>query len=152
MTRPLFADFLEDERAYRAAELFWHELQKDIVAAGGSPTDWHRYQPLYFGDGKTLMTPGNPIWDGRSDALARAFRIIQHAPVSDVPEITAWIQRYEDEVFAGGPFPEIELVIALALSQETAAVTREILESWMSERSTVPDTEALIRTRLSIDP
>lgn len=152
MTKPLFADFLEDEQAYRAAEQFWQDLQQEIVRAVDASDDWRRYQPLYFGDGKTVMTPGNPIWDARSDTLGRAFRIIQHAPASDIPEIAAWVERYEDDIYTGSAFPAIELVIALSLSEETAEIAREILERWMSETSTVGETEALIKTRLGPIP
>jgi hypothetical protein len=152
MINPLFADFLEDEAAYRASERYWEQMQDEIVSALGTPYDWPRYQLLYYGDGTPVGEPGDPIWDARSDALGRAFRIIQHAPTRmDVPEITAFIESRDDKFYEGSVFPKTELVIALALSEETAVLARELLQRWMSETTTMDDMKALLQERLGVE-
>jgi hypothetical protein len=148
---PLFSDFLENEREYRAAENYWEQLQHDIVVSLGAVDDWRRWQPLHAGDG-TLMTPGNPIWDARSDALDRAIRIIQEAPTRmDAPEITAWITSRDEQNYPGSDFPRAELVVGLALSEESAVIARELLQRWMNGATTIEEMRALIYERLGVE-
>jgi hypothetical protein len=40
---------------------------------------------------------GNPIFDGRSSALNRAFRIMQHRPIGDDVEIDAWVKSCRED-------------------------------------------------------
>jgi hypothetical protein len=151
MTTRLFPNFLVDESEYRASERYWEQMQDDILLTLGSQDEWRRSQPLYFGDGRTLMEPGNPIWDARSERLDRAYQIVQRAPSrAHVPEITAWIKNYEDDLYRGSGFPRTELVISLALSDQTAAIAHEILRSWMSETTSVDDMKVLLAQRLGL--
>ncbi len=66
----------------------------------------------------------------RMDSLRRAVRIIQDEPEAGTPDIAAWMDTIElDE----GEPPVPELVIALALSKETAVVARELIRKWVVE-------------------
>jgi hypothetical protein len=151
MITPLFPDFLNNEGAYRASESYWEQMQQDLVVSLGAVDDWRRWQPLHGGDG-TLMTPGNPIWDARSDALDRAIRIIQEAPSRlDAPEITAWITSRDEQSYEETDFPKTELVIGLALSEESAVIARELLQRWMDGTTTIEEVRALIHERLGVD-
>jgi hypothetical protein len=92
---------------------------------------------------------GNPICDGRSRSINRAFRIIQHRPVSNDLEIAAWL-----EVNAGG-YPEIpgsELVFNLSLSEESGRLARMLLSMWMMPETTVGEMQRFIDERLESEP
>ena len=91
-----------------------------------------------------IDTPGNPIADGRSLRLDRAFRIIQQRPSGDDTELAAWTKSYEDEIYQGSEFPRAELVINLSLSEESAATARELLRKWMNPEISVEEMQAFI--------
>jgi hypothetical protein len=126
-------------------------MQHDLVVSVGAVDDWRRWQPLHGGDG-TVMTPGNPIWDARSDALDRAIRIIQETPTRlDAPEITAWITSRDEQFYEGTDFPKTELVVALALSEESAVIARELLQKWIDGTTTIEEMRGLIHERLGVE-
>jgi hypothetical protein len=74
--------------------------------------------------------------------LNRAFRIMQHRPVSDEVEIAAWVKSYEPEYV--DPLPRDELFINLSLSQESADLARLLLQRWMRAETTPDDMESFI--------
>ncbi|MCO6478804.1 MAG: hypothetical protein J5I94_19375, partial [Phaeodactylibacter sp.] len=72
----------------------------------------------------------NPIFNAYFPALQKAVRIIQDTPEEGAPDITAWINYFEIEEDQ----PETpELVIAIALSQDSAGTARELLRKWLLE-------------------
>jgi hypothetical protein len=100
-------------------------------------------------DGVTpIDEPGNPIFDGCSQAEGRAFRVIQHLPAPEGPEIVAWTKIYDLE---GEPtlLPESELVLALSLSDESARLARALLQAWMRPDTTPSAMEPVIAALLS---
>jgi len=62
--------------------------------------------------------------------LHKAVRIIQEEPEPGAPDLGAWLDEIELEE---GSTPVPELVIALALSRETAAAARELIRKWVVE-------------------
>src|SRR5262249_46854120 len=74
----LFESFLEHEDEYRACERYWRELIADAAASIGQPDEWRSWIPRHWANGTPMERDGNPIADGRSDRLDRAFRIVQH--------------------------------------------------------------------------
>jgi hypothetical protein len=141
---PLFPDFLENADSYEAAVAFWDELVSDIEGSLGQEDEWGRWIPMHFADGVTpIEEPGNPVFDGYSQTLGRAFRIIQHLPASEGLEIVAWTKIYD---FEGEPtlLPDSELVLVLSLSDESARTARTLLEAWMQPDTTPSAMDALI--------
>jgi hypothetical protein len=138
MANPLFATFLEDPAVYRACEDYWRRLAADAAAAVASATDWHPWVPRFYADGTTpIDTPGNPIYDGRSERLDRAYQIIQGpgAPdrSDDEPEIAAWVNRYDEEL---DEMPRSVLFIHLRLTEDSAGVAQALLRTWMTPGTT----------------
>lgn len=79
---------------------------------------------------KGVAFSANPIFDALFPSLRRAVRIIQDEPEAGTPDIAAWMDTIQlDE----GEPPVPELVIALALSKETAVVARELIRKWVVE-------------------
>jgi len=87
---------------------------------------------------------GNPIYDARNDHLMRAFRIIQHAPLSDDLEFVGWISNCEEEYYE---LPRSELVINMSLSEESLSEARDILKMWMSPETTVESMQAILKDK-----
>jgi hypothetical protein len=141
MVRKLFESFLEDPEQYRAVEQYWEALVADIAESMNQANEWHRWMPIRYADGIPLEEPGNPISDGRSDALNRAFRIIQLGPPGDDVEIAAWVTSYKPEDTA---LPRHELVINLGLTQESADLARLLLQKWMRRETTAEDMKNFI--------
>jgi hypothetical protein len=93
----LLSDFLENPDSYEAAVAFWDRLVTDVERALGQDDEWGPWIPKHYGDGTPMEKDGNPIFDGYSQALGRAFRIIQHPPRFDSLEIAAYIKTYDLE-------------------------------------------------------
>lgn len=146
MARRLFESFLEDPEQYRAAEQYWAALVADVAGSMNQANEWHRWIPQENPDGTPMERDGNPIFDGRSDRLDRAFRIMQHRPVSDDVEIAGWVKSYEPEYV--DPLPRDELFINLSLSQESADLVRLLLQKWMRAETTPDDMTNFIRQTL----
>lgn len=143
----LFEDFLKDIESYNDCERYWAQLVNGVEQSLGQVGEWQRWIPRVYGDGVTpLERDGNPMYDARSMRLDRAFRIIQNVPDDDEMNIAAWIAEYEaDSLYRDTIFPSAELFIGLTLSDETAAVARDLLERWMTPETTVGKMRAYIR-------
>jgi hypothetical protein len=141
MTQILFKDFLEDIQVYKSCEQFWDQLIERIANSMGQAGMWHSWIPRQYADGKSIELDGNPICDGRSEQLGRAYRIIQHPAVSDQIEISAWTKIYDSEY---AELPRDELVINLSLSDESARLAEKLLCKWMMPGTTRTDMEAFI--------
>ena len=133
MVRQLFPDFLENPESYRASEFVWAKAALELAALMHQEEQWQRWIPRHFANGTPLEPDGNPIYDARNDLLKRAFRIIQHRPVSQDLELVGWISNSEAEY---DQLPNSELILNLSLSEESLAAAREILEKWMSPETT----------------
>ena len=139
MTNLLFADYESDDRTFKACVEFWSEMIKAISQRIEGGREWERWIPLTYGDRATLFEDrGNPIFDGRSDDLGRAFRIIQHPRVPQ-EEFSAWIKPHD---WKG--FPRKELFIDLCLTTDTAELARHLLEAWLDPKKTPDEVEKLV--------
>jgi hypothetical protein len=141
MVHKLYELFLDELPVYRACERFWEQLSTNISNSIGSVADWHPWIPRSYAKGTPMELDGNPIWDGRSNQLDRAYRIIQGRAVGDTLEIAAWLKGYEEEYTE---MPRYELVISLALSQESANLADALLRKWMTPETTPEDMQEFI--------
>jgi hypothetical protein len=135
MIHPLFERFLDDPAVYFDCVQFWRELANKVACWVEGPTDWHSWIPRSYADGTPMDLDGNPIWDGRSHQLDRAYRIIQDIGEGDEIEIAAWVTSYDQEY---EEMPRHELVIHLSLSKESADLAEALLRKWMTP-TTTPD-------------
>jgi hypothetical protein len=142
MAQKLFESFLDDPEQYRAAEQYWETLVAGVANSMNQTSEWRRWVPRQYADGTPTEPDGNPIFDGRSEKLNRAFRIMQHRTVGDDVEIAAWVKSYEPEY---SDLPRDELVINLSLSQESADLVRLLLQKWMRADTRPGDMTSFIR-------
>lgn len=129
----LFPNFLDSTEEYESCERYWEHLVHDIAQSIGQTGEWFRWIPRTYADGTPFELDGNPIFDGRSRKLDRAFRIIQHRAESNELEISAWLKSYEEEY---EDLPRDELVINLTLSQESGRLAKALLHKWMTPKTT----------------
>lgn len=130
MVHHLFPDFLLSAESYRRVERYWRNLVDEIATRHGQQGDWRPWQKRSFLNGSEMPRDGNPVFDARSEKLARAVRIIQSPPESDGVEIAGWIDTFDFSAADGPGFTE-ELVVNLALSEESAAIAASLLDQWM---------------------
>jgi hypothetical protein len=145
MIHRLFENFLDDSEQYEAAVRYWEQLVWEIAESLGQRGEWQRWVPRHYADGTPFELDGNPIYDGRSQKLNRAFRIIQHRPVGDELEIAAWLKSYEEEYV---DLPRDELVINLSLSLESAQMAQVLLRKWMTPTTTEDEMQSFINEHL----
>lgn len=141
MVDKLFERFLDDPTEYQASEHYWQALVADVTHRAGQAGEWTPWMPRNYGNGMPMERDGNPIYDGRSSELDRAFRIMQHRPVSDSVEVGAWVKEYEAEYTE---LPRSELVLNLSLSTESADLARALLQKWIMPLTTPEDMESFI--------
>jgi len=145
MTHKLYENFLDDPETYQACVRFWENLANSLMNDLGQAGKWYHWIPHAYAHGEPIDMDGNPIFDGRSEELDRAFRIIQHRAIGDEVEIAAWLKAYEEEY---ADLPQHELVLNLSLSEESARVAGDLLCKWMTPETTPDDMEAFIAKRL----
>ncbi len=147
MVRHLFRDYLLFEDQYEGAREFWERLVEDVARQMGQEGEWQPWMPRTFWNGTPISLDTAPIWDARSEKLKRAVRILQSPPESDDIEIAAWLTKL-DYTESGGPGPTEELVINLALSEESSAIARTLLERWMDKGISFDEMQSLVRESL----
>lgn len=124
MIHHLYPDFMETDESYGLAVAFWEDLVGRIQPPASQHDVWESAIPKAYADG-TPFHDGNPICDLRSKEIGRALRIVQSAPNGEDLEIVAYLDRVSlDNVD--------ELVIALALSKESAALAERLITAWMN--------------------
>jgi hypothetical protein len=145
MPRLLFKNFLDDPTVYRACERYWARLTSTIADSLGQSGQWPQWMPRTFADGKTPFPDfmkGNPIHDGRSEKLDRAFQIIQDPPRKrERGVLVAWLSICDLEY---REVPRDELVISLTLTDQTAALARKLLRKWMTPETTAEEMKTFL--------
>ena len=142
----LFPTFLDNVDEYRACEAFWARLVERAAQASGTGLAWVSWIPKTYANGTPFPLDGNPICDGRSAELSRAFRIIQWAPSSDEEWIIGCVDSYPLEF---DELPRAELILSLVLTTATADLAEECLTLWMRRETSVGGIKAFIEDRLS---
>jgi len=138
MSKKLFKEFLEDASVYRACEQFWEQLTARAAASVGQTGEWQSWMPRHYANGTPMELDGNPICDGKSQRLDRAYRIIQHAEGFG---LGAWLSYCEPEYTE---LPRHELVISISLSEESARLAEELLRKWMTPETTPEEMAAYL--------
>jgi hypothetical protein len=149
MVRKGFERFLDEPEVYQACQQFWEQLTTEIAGSIGSTTDWQPWMPRTYANGAPMELDGNPIWDGRSEDLGRAYRIIQGRAEGNNLEIAAWLKTYEAEYTE---MPRHELFISLSFSQESAAIAASLLRKWMTPETTQEQMQTFITDAFSNSP
>jgi len=120
----LFPNFLTDESEYAQAEAYWAKIWGETSEVdrlrGGWRAGWFTPAP---------PKDGNPIFTAVSDKLGKAIRVIQHESTIEGTETEFWLDTYGGSQIE--PTAIRELVIACALSVETAQRALELFSSWI---------------------
>lgn len=119
----LFADFLEDQAAYAAAEAYW---QARLAFLDGQCAPYLR---TAFANGQSFYD-GNPIVNLADRNAGKAARIVQQCPQEFGPCYTSFGQAIELAGSDGQHRPAQELVIVLTLTQATAQRAEDELRAW----------------------
>jgi hypothetical protein len=120
----LFPNFLTDDSEYAHAQGEWARIWEAIPAHDRASFGWRA--------GWFKLAPpndGNPIFTAISDAQQKAIRVIQYEPTMDSMEFDFWIDNYGGNVIE--PTSIRELVIACALSTESAQRAFDLMSSWV---------------------
>ncbi|MDX1666930.1 MAG: hypothetical protein R3350_06865 [Saprospiraceae bacterium] len=153
--KPLYITFLEDRRVYNLVEAYWRRLFHGLFDEANF--SFHPFYNKHFRNGQKEYD-ANPIFDAYFPARHKLVRILQEMPEPDAPPLTAWIDHWpaaemdaaerprpDDPEKALMPIPE--LVIALSLSRETAALTRCFLKQWILEDFNAEEMEKAIEEK-----
>ena len=76
-----------------------------------------------------------------SPTRKRGINIEQYVPKSTAVEISAMVDNFGEGTLE---IPIQYLTICCALSEESAVIARQLIESWVSEQGTVSDVHGLI--------
>ena len=135
MVQHLFPKFLDDPSEYQRAQVHWERLVDQAAKEAGQQGEWRPWMVKSFADGTPLPLDGNPIFEAKSSRLNRAVRIVQSPPESDEPVIVAYLDRVGGEGPENTPTTD-ELVITLALSEETKSIAERLIRLWTNARTT----------------
>jgi len=128
--RYAFSDFLENKKVFNLAEAYWRRIVTAIAQERGC--SFRPYLNHLGADGRKEYD-ANPIFEAFFPELNKAVRIIQDRPQQGKMDISGWLDQLECE--EGRP-PTPELVLALALSRETAKAARQLLHRWIVDDCT----------------
>ena len=125
MAKFLYADFLENKRAYNLAQASWNRLLSSLLREYG-----YTYTPYInqMQNGEKEYD-GNPIFSAFIPEIERAIRIIQVSPDEEGDDISAWI----DDIELGKKDKTKktkELVLDLKLSKEARMLAKDLIGKW----------------------
>ncbi|MCC7681976.1 hypothetical protein [Janthinobacterium sp. FW305-128] len=121
----LFADFLEDQAAYAAAEAYW---QARLAFLDGQCAPYLR---TAFANGQPFYD-GNPIVNLADRNAGKAARIVQQCPQECGPCYTSFGQAIELAGSDGQHRPAQEMVIVLTLTEDSAQRAVDELRDWFA--------------------
>ena len=127
MAKFLYADFLENKRAYNLAQASWNRLLSSLLREHG-----YTYTPYInqMQNGEKEYD-GNPIFSAFIPEIERAIRIIQVAPDEEGDDISAWI----DDIELGKKTKKTkELVLDLKLSKEAKMLAKYLIGKWIMKQ------------------
>jgi|RhiMetdeSRZDD1v2_1073273.scaffolds.fasta_scaffold49377_5 hypothetical protein len=128
MIHHLFADFLDDSNVYRQVVEYWRDLWTRLEPLKRGQLEW--IEP-WLSTGAPTILDGNPIFSAYSPKLRKGIRVVQYPPASaDDVEFDYWLDTYGGDIT--DPQSIQELVISCALSEESARLSRLVIEPWLS--------------------
>jgi hypothetical protein len=126
MSEYLFEDFLNSEREYRDAEMFWREIWDD--AQKHARSDW--IQP-WFSTQSRELEDGNPIFSAWSPSERRGLRIVQILPDHIERDVNYWIDWFGGDAWDLDAVTELVIVCAPTSANRQRIVL--MLERWVAQ-------------------
>jgi hypothetical protein len=141
--------YVLDEARWDAAARYWRRVVDDLAREAGQEGEWASWEPTTYGDGVTpIERRYQPVCEGRSYSLDRAFQIHQRRSLNEEADLAAWVKDYEhDEMWIENEwprFPRASLVISLSFSNETAETATTLLRRWIQPDTTPESIQATI--------
>ena len=144
MAKRLFENFLDDPKEYRACVALWEKIVTSIKDDLGKQGNWHRWQKQTNENGTPIEPDGNPIFDGHSEELDRAFTIIQFRPKGNEIELIAHLKEYYEEYYRDVGAPRDELILVLSLSEESLQMAEDLLRKWLNPKTTLEEVRDIL--------
>lgn len=137
----LYKHFLESKKIYNLNVGFWTQIANKISrSASLTYTKWVNDE---FSNG-TKFFDGNPIFSAYLKEQKKALRIIQNVATSNTTEISAWIEKTENEKKEC----IVEFVIDLELTTSSKEIAIDFLKKWIIENMSLENMESYIAKKL----
>jgi hypothetical protein len=140
MVKNLHQDFLASREKYDAAVNYWRLLCRNILETKGQIGAWQPWLGIHKDPLNALVEEGS-IYSMFSPTRKRGINIEQYLPKSTAVEISAKIGNFGEGTLE---IPIQYLTICCALSEESAGIARQLIESWVNEEGTVSHAHGLI--------
>lgn len=146
----LFVRFLESEAIYEACQDFWKQLFTELSVGHGQENMWRDWVPKTYADNITPLDKDFvPIFDAGSYKQSKALRIFQNDLKTIPADFSAWTKEHDEEY---EELPRSELLISLALTQETANKAKELIEFWIQPTTSVEKMKSIIDKMMHLKP
>ena len=140
MVKHLHKEFLLDRARYDAAANYWQTLCGEILREKNQLDGWQPWFSIHQKPASALVEEGS-IYSLHSPAQNKAVNIEQYMPTTEEIEISAMVDTFGEGAL-GRP---IEFVtICCALSEESAGIAQQLIESWISVETTISEIQGLI--------
>jgi hypothetical protein len=132
----MFTNFMNDTRVYQAAELYWSELCRQIIADLDLDNEWGSWLNKSFVDG-TSFGDGDPIHSLISADQSRALRIRQIPRRKDSEGVSIWFDLFGDDTRV--------LVLTIAPSEWRVRLCAVLFSVWLDLRVPVGEAERIAK-------
>lgn len=125
----LFVNFLQDEKVYEQARIYWENMFIGILRKYKKENEWSQWFSGTFVNGAPMRT-GNPISSWLCKEKGRGVKIIQES--SSYLPIIAYTDIFDKE------HSDIEtLTIDCYLTEETSRTAVALIDAWIGEELTI---------------
>jgi hypothetical protein len=140
MVKHLHEDFLLCRERYDKAVNYWRAICREILSEKGQIDSWQPWCGFHQQEATAPVEEGS-IYSLHSPGRRKAINIEQYRPQTENVEISAAVDTFGEGALES---PIEYLTICCALSEESAAIARRLIEVWVSERTSASDIQALI--------
>ena len=140
MVKYIHKDFLSDREHFDAAVGYWRVLCRNVLREHGQEGSWQPFFGIHRDTSQMIVEEGS-IYSLHSERQHKAVNIEQHLPKSEDVEISTMTDTFGEDVL---PQPILILTIWCALSEESAAIARQLIEAWIREETDRAQIEDLI--------
>src|SRR5436853_2222888 len=132
MVKHIHEDFLLSRDRYDAAAEYWQRLCNDVLSANGTLDEWKPWFGMHV-DPRYVVVEEGAIHSLHSERQHKGLTIEQYQAQGENLEI--WART--DDFGEGALEVPIEcLIIGCALSEESAAIARQLIEAWVRKETT----------------
>lgn len=123
----LHKEFLLDRERFDAAADYWRRLCDEVLRESGQTGSWKPFFGIHVDTSQIVVEEGS-IYSLHSETQHKAINIEQYLPKSKGIEIAAMVDTFGEDMLAK---PIEVLTMWCALSEESAAIGRQLLAAWI---------------------